>query len=84
MGSGLKRLAPDTGVCPILGIPLFVKGEVAGPNSPSLDKIIPELGYIKGNRWVISYRVNAMKNDANLDEIILLGKWAQGEKERRG
>ena len=70
--------------CPILGIPI-VKGQVkSGPHSPSLDKIIPHLGYVKGNRWFISNRANAMKSDATLEEMVLLGKWAQGEIDSRG
>jgi hypothetical protein len=42
------------------------------PNSPSLDKIIPSKGYIKGNVWVISNRANTLKNDASLQELELL------------
>ena len=49
--------------CPILGIPLHCGAGVGGhlPNSPSLDKIIPELGYVRGNIAVISHKANAMK-----------------------
>lgn len=64
---------PD--VCPVLGIPL-VKG-VGGhsPNSPSLDRIVPELGYVKGNVAVISNRANTIKNDANPEEILAVYNW---------
>lgn len=38
-------------------------------DSASLDKIIPENGYVKGNVvWCIQ-RVNVMKNDATIDEM---------------
>jgi hypothetical protein len=64
--------------CPILGIPLVQhtgkKG--SGFDSPSLDAIIPSMGYIQGNVQVISHRANAMKNDATFDEMVKLGKWA--------
>lgn len=30
-------------------------------NSPSLDRIIPQKGYVKGNIWVISQRANRIK-----------------------
>lgn len=69
-------IIPDT--CPILGIPLMVKtGSKGGsPNSPSLDKIIPALGYIPGNVLVISTKANLMKQDASLEDLVMLGKWA--------
>ncbi len=55
--------------CPILKIPLFQSDEVAGNNSPTVDKIIPSLGYTKDNIWVISYLANTMKNNASLEEL---------------
>lgn len=61
-------------VCPLIGIPL-IHSEGAGssgPNSPSLDRINPERGYVKGNVWVISKRANVMKNDATLEELEML------------
>ena len=57
--------------CPLLGIPLVChrgKGSQQG-NSPSLDRIDPTKGYIKGNVWVISNRANTLKNDATLTEL---------------
>ena len=38
-------------------------------NSASLDKIIPQLGYVKGNVVWCTQRINVMKNDATLDEM---------------
>jgi hypothetical protein len=59
---------PET--CPLLGIPIEIQPKKGyHPNSPSLDKIIPEKGYIKGNVWVISNRANTLKNDASLQEL---------------
>ena len=62
-------------ICPILGIKLMPKrGLKKGyyPDSPSLDRIIPNLGYIKGNVRVISARANLLKNDASLKELELI------------
>jgi hypothetical protein len=55
--------------CPILGIPLFKGPRGGGDNSPSLDKIRPELGYVPGNIIVISNRANRLKADASIEEL---------------
>lgn len=60
-------------LCPLLGIPI-IEGHLKGKkgatgNSPSLDRIHPELGYVKGNIWVVSYRANTIKQDATPDEL---------------
>lgn len=58
------------GTCPVLGIPLFPSGNGApGPNSPSLDKIRPDDGYVVGNIRVISHRANLLKNSATVAEL---------------
>jgi hypothetical protein len=59
---------PET--CPLLGVPLFVSTDGHSlPNSPSLDRIRPELGYVAGNVWVVSHRANSIKNNATADEL---------------
>lgn len=66
--------------CPILNIKLVVgKGSTANPDSPTLDKIIPALGYVKGNVQVISRRANTMKSDANFHELHLFADWVKME-----
>jgi hypothetical protein len=55
--------------CPVLGFKLEVGNGKANDNSPSLDKIIPEKGYVKGNIRVISLRANKLKNDGSLEEF---------------
>ena len=57
---------PD--VCPVFGHP-FEPPKKNAWWSPSLDRIIPALGYVKGNVQVISMRANAIKSDASLEEI---------------
>jgi hypothetical protein len=66
-------IIPD--VCPVLGIPLFRGEKVISDNTPSLDKIIPSKGYIKGNVVVISYKANRIKSDATHEEILMVGNW---------
>lgn len=62
-------------LCPILGIKLEVSSGKTSDNSYTLDKIVPELGYIKGNVVVLSHRANRIKSDANQVEIEMLLKW---------
>jgi hypothetical protein len=51
-------------VCPIMGVPIS-KGKYA----PSVDRIIPELGYVKGNIRVISLLANQMKWNSTPEEL---------------
>lgn len=71
-------VVPD--VCPVLGIPLYPgTGRGAKPNAPSLDRIIPELGYVPGNIQVISYLANTMKNSATPEQLVLFAEWVLRE-----
>jgi hypothetical protein len=55
--------------CPVLGIPIYF-GDVANrENSPSVDRIHPERGYVKGNTIVISFRANRLRNNATVEEL---------------
>jgi hypothetical protein len=62
-------------VCPILGISLVASDRKAGPSSPSLDRIKPELGYVPGNIQVISSRANTLKRDATPQELLAFADW---------
>ena len=42
---------------------------VLGDDSPSLDRIVSSLGYVKGNIRVISYKANRVKSNATLEEL---------------
>jgi hypothetical protein len=63
--------------CPVLGIPLIVNtgGLKRGPNTPSVDRIKPERGYVKDNIVVISWRANRIKSDATVAELQKLAKF---------
>lgn len=54
-------------VCPIMGTK-FDRSDVK--TSPSIDRIVPELGYIKGNIQVISTLANQMKWNSTREELI--------------
>lgn len=60
--------------CPVLGIRLQVSGDQLD-SSPSLDRIIPKLGYVRGNVVVISHRANRLKGDATYTELERLASW---------
>ena len=69
---------PVPALCPILGIPLWVsvnEGQGGKPNSPSIDRIRPELGYVPGNVRVISHLANMMKSCATPDQLITFAEW---------
>lgn len=55
-------------VCPALGIEISLDG-TQRDNSPSLDRIMPPMGYVKGNVMVISNRANRIKNNASAHEL---------------
>lgn len=57
--------------CPVLGIPLYRRlGRKGGcDNSPSLDRIYPEDGYVPGNVVVVSRRANRAKSDLTIEEL---------------
>jgi hypothetical protein len=57
-------------VCPILGIPLEPSRGRRTANSPSLDRIIGERGYTRGNVLVVSWRANALKGNSTVDELL--------------
>src|SRR5208337_4370856 len=61
--------------CPILGIKLERSPERCSGGSPSLDCIIPELGYVPGNVAVISFKANTIKNNASLQELEQVVQW---------
>jgi hypothetical protein len=56
-------------VCPILGIPLKAGDKIVCNTSPTIDRIKPELGYVKGNIQVLSYRANMLKSNATIEEL---------------
>lgn len=66
---------PDT--CPILGIPLKIAPRTPTDNSPSLDRIFPARGYVRGNVAVISFRANAIKNSASINELLQVALWIE-------
>lgn len=68
--------------CPIFGYELDIdnvglvgKSVKNNANLASIDRIDPSKGYVKGNIEIISWRANKLKNNATIEELILLGKY---------
>ncbi len=73
----LIDMFPADNLCPVLKVP-FVWGTKNNKElSPSLDRMIPELGYIKGNIKFISYKANRIKNDSNIEILKNLIKYME-------
>lgn len=75
---------PNNDRCPIFGTPFeYVKPHGRGkympnPKAPTLDRIIPEKGYVHGNIAILSYRANLIKNDCLDPEIFRqLASWLE-------
>jgi hypothetical protein len=56
-------------ICPVLGIPIRPGTRKSHENSATLDRVVPELGYVKDNIVVISYKANRIRNNATTWEL---------------
>ena len=58
--------------CPVFGFKLTI----GHPNrTPSLDRIIPALGYVRGNVIVVSLLANRIKTDAAINQLRLVADY---------
>lgn len=65
--------------CPVLGIELkrrTSRGDNA-PTAPTVDRLIPSLGNVRGNIHIISRRANNIKSDASAEEVLRVGQWME-------
>lgn len=61
--------------CPALGIALSIHNKHAMDNSPSIDRINPDKGYVPSNIQVISHRANTIKSNASLEDLERITEW---------
>lgn len=70
----LKALWEESqGCCVLTGIPFDLnptnkKGQV-NPKAPSIDRIVPSLGYTKNNIRLITYHMNVALSEFGIDEF---------------
>lgn len=71
--------------CPVFGIALARHGGSIkmADESASLDKLIPERGYVKGNIAVISMRANRIKNNGTAIEHDKISAWMRARGSER-
>ena len=82
-----KRMARNAGVpfdlkkedieipkkCPLLGVDLvFLTEKHKHPESASIDRVVPRLGYVKGNVRIISEMANRIKTNATPEQIKII------------
>jgi hypothetical protein len=70
---------PET--CPILGLRLEHGTIQNRDNSPSIDRLAPELGYVRENIAIISHLANRIKNNGTAAEHRLIADWMDSFQE---
>lgn len=65
-----------TGICPVLGkqIHLYDSGR-SDEFAAELDRFYPHIGYTKGNVNFLSRKINRIKNNATVNELVSLIEW---------
>jgi len=62
----IYNITPKNGLCPVLEVPMRINTRY----TLTIDKIVPEQGYVNGNVQIISLKANQMKNDATPAELL--------------
>ena len=67
----IKELFPSDRMCPVFKVKMMgiYENKRKSNFSATIDRIIPEKGYVEGNVIVVSDLANRIKTDATLDEI---------------
>ena len=65
--------------CPVFHRPFVYGTGWANDWSPTIDRIVPVLGYVPGNIQIISFKANTMKSNATPAEQLLFSTWLQAQ-----
>lgn len=72
-------------VCPICGTGLVMRvGSGGGNSSPSIDRVVPALGYTKSNTVVICQGCNRKKDNSTAEELSAIADYIYRIREERG
>ena len=71
--------------CPVFGVEFVWQSSKMGkgqtnPNSPSLDRVIPEYGYVQGNMVFISHSANTIKSNVTEKELYAVADWLHDKR----
>lgn len=79
----LRSIAPTH--CPALGFALdYSRGRIViQDDSPTVDRIIPPLGYVLGNIAVVSNKANNAKGRCSPEELFAVGRWTGKQLSQR-
>lgn len=72
-------IKPDK--CPVFNRRFVERGVGFSSWSPSIDKIDPRKGYVRGNIQVISMLANCMKRDASPEQLKQFAQWVLKEQQ---
>lgn len=82
----LKSWLQRQRTCECCGCELDVARKMNGQknnHSPSIDRIIPALGYVVGNVALLCWRCNNLKRDATADELQRVADWLRSRTRPR-
>ncbi len=66
--------------CPVFDTVFELNGRKIRPESPSLDRLDPAKGYVRGNVAIISLRANAIKSNASWQDIQRVADWLKQQE----
>lgn len=78
---------PEGMLCPILGMKMesnYGKDGGNKPNSPSLDRVDINRGYVPGNVCIISLKANRMKQNCSLEDLYKLVAYVERHVNKEG
>lgn len=78
-----QEIGDPPATCPCCGVEME-RANGGRRTSPSLDKLVPELGYTQQNAIWICDRCNVIKQDTTPDELYRLADWLWNEYKERG
>ena len=74
-GKYLQSIYPEDGKCPALNVEMKAGSDSDWRLSPSVDRIDPSGGYVRGNVIWISWLANCIKSSATPKQIVAVGEF---------